>query len=307
MIKIISPANRHLSNRPELADFTRYWTESHGPLFSNTASLWGYVQHHTLPEAFDGTPTPTFDGASVFYYESLDALRNPPATPDALALREAVGADDRQLFDRSDTWPMHLKRASVVATEKVVLDGEAAPGMVKLLLVVSRLPGLTIEQFSDRWLSVHGPIEASIPGLRRYVQNHAVLEAYGVRGMSHDGWAEMWFDDLAAMQRAWTSPEWEQAREDGLMLFAEPKGLVIARETVQKWDSVPVRRTTVAGWTEEEIQTRLLLEGYTGLAADPSAASRIRAAADAGKLAVWTAEHLVTIDASRIDARPDPG
>lgn len=305
MLKIISPANRHLSNRPDLTDFRRYWTESHGPLFANTKQLWGYVQHHTLPEAFDGTPRPTFDGASVFYYEDLDVLRQPLQTPDALALRAAVGADDRQLFDRSEGWPMHLKRASVVATETVIVDGEAAPSMVKLMLLVSRLPGLTIEQFVEHWQEVHAPLAARLPGLRRYVQNQPVLEAYGVRGMSHDGWAELWFDDLAALQRAYASPEWGAVREDSAMLFAEPRGVIIARETVQKWEFKATTTFDVSSWSEAEIRQRLEKEGYTSLAADPTAAAKIRAASQAGLLAVWTNEHLVTIDEAGLDARPE--
>ena len=305
MLKIISPANRHLSNRPALADFTRYWTESHGPLFANTKLLWGYVQHHTLPEAFDGVPKPTFDGASVFYYESLDALKNPLTTPEALALREEVGKDDRQLFDRSDTWPMHLKRASIVTTEKVIVEGETSPSMVKLILLVSRLPGLTIEQFTEHWEQVHGPLAAKLPGLRRYVQNHPVLEAYGVRGMSHDGYAELWFDDLAGLQAACASSEWAAVRENSAMLFADPRGIVIARETVQKWDGKAMTTFDVSSWSEEEIRQRLAGEGYRALAADPTAPGKLKSASQAGLLAVWTDEHLVTIDDSRIDARPE--
>jgi uncharacterized protein (TIGR02118 family) len=305
MLKIISPANRHLSNRPALADFTRYWTESHGPLFANTKLLWGYVQHHTLPEAFNGLPKPTFDGASVFYYESLDVLKNPLTTPEALALREEVGKDDRQLFDRSDTWPMHLKRASIVTEEKVILDGEKTPSMVKLLLLVSRLPGLTIEQFTEHWEQVHGPLAAKLPGLRRYVQNHPVLEAYGVRGMSHDGYAELWFDDLPSLQAAYASPEWAAVREDSAMLFAEPRGVVVARETVQKWDYVATTTFDVSDLSEEEIRSHLQRQGYRALAADPKAPGAIKAASAAGLLAVWTDEHLVTIDDTRIDARPE--
>ena len=45
-------------------------------------------------------------------------------------------------------------------------------------------------------------------------------------------------------------------------------------------------------------------EGYTSLAADPTAPAKIKAAAEAQMLGVWTPEHLVTLDDSRIDARP---
>jgi hypothetical protein len=53
-----------------------------------------------------------------------------------------------------------------------------------------------------------------------------------------------------------------------------------------------------------EIRERLAAQGYEALAADPGAPAAIRAAAAAEALAVWTDEHLVTIDASAIDARP---
>ncbi len=216
-----------------------------------------------------------------------------------------MGKDDRQLFDRSDTWPMHLKRASIVGTEKVILDGEATPSMVKLVLLVSRLPGLTIEQFVEHWQDVHAPLVTKLPPLRRYVQNHPVLEAYGVRGMSHDGWAELWFDDLAALRAAYASPEWAAVHEDSDMLFAEPRGVIIARETVQKWDYKATTTFDVSDLGEDEVRARLQQQGYTSLAADPSAPGKILAASRAGLLAVWTDEHLVTVDSSRIDARPE--
>jgi len=89
------------------------------------------------------------------------------------------------------------------------------------------------------------------------------------------------------------------------MLFAEPRGMVIARETVQKWDYKATTTFDVSSLSEEEIRRRLEAEGYRSLAVDPKAPAAIKAASQAGLLAVWTAEHLVTIDESRIDARPE--
>lgn len=303
MIKVIAPAQRHPTNRP-LADFHRYWAESHGPLFANTRHLRRYVQHLTLPEAYGGQPAPTYDGVSMFWYDDLDSLLHPAASPEAVALREAVRDDDRQLFDRLPGWPLHHKRASVVAVEHVVVEGETSPSMVKAIFIASRLPGLTHEEFFRHWLEVHGPLAAKLPGLRRYVQNHALLQAYPLRGMTHDGWAELWFDDLEALQRAYASPQWEALREDGRTLFAQPMGIGIARERVQKWDGWQYRDWGVNALSEAQVRERLRQQGYAELASGPSAPARIKAAAAAGCLAVWTEEHLVTIDGSRIDARP---
>jgi uncharacterized protein (TIGR02118 family) len=153
-----------------------------------------------------------------------------------MTLQATVMADDRQLFDRSTEWPTDHRRSNVTAHERVILEGETTPSMVKALFMVSRRPGLTVQEFQDRWAGEHGRLVSKLPGLRRYVQNHAVLEAYGLasRPMTHDGWSELWFDDLPSFQAAATTPEWQAAVEHGQRLFAEPVGLVIARERIQK-------------------------------------------------------------------------
>jgi uncharacterized protein (TIGR02118 family) len=305
MIKVIAPAIINPGTR-SLAEFHRYWAESHGPLFSNTKNLWGYVQHLTLAESYDGDPRPTHDGASMFWYEDLEALRNPPKNAEAVALSEAVRADDRQLFDRLPGWPLSHKRASVIATERIIVDGKTTPEMVKAIFVASRIPGLTPDEFFQHWLEVHGPLGAQVPGLRRYVQNHAVPEAYNIRGMTHDGWSELWFDDLAALHRAVASPEWQALRDDGRTLFAQPMAVIIARERVQKWDGTSrTDLSPVAAMSEDEIRARLREQGFATLAADPDTPGRIKSAARSGTLAVWTAEHIVTIDEAHIDARPE--
>jgi uncharacterized protein (TIGR02118 family) len=304
MLKTLSPAIIDPGTR-SLADFHRYWAESHGPLFSNTPHCWGYVQHLTLPESYAGEPKPTHDGASMFWYADLDTLRNPP--PEAAEISQAVRTDDRQLFDRRPGWPLSHKRASVVATERVVVDGEKTPEMVKLISVAARMPGLSLEEFFGHWYEVHGPMAAKLPGLRRYVQNHAIPEAYSFRGgLTHDGWSELWFDDLASLQAAFASPVAKALREDGQTLFARPMATIIARERVQKWDG---KSRTDLSWvkamSESDIRARLQQQGFASLAADPAGAAKIKTAADAGKLLVWSSEHIVTIGDSPIDARPE--
>jgi uncharacterized protein (TIGR02118 family) len=304
VIKVVAPALMHPGART-LAEFHNYWAQSHGPLFSQTKDLQRYVQHLTLPEAYGRDPAPTYDGVSMFWYSDLEALRTPSNLPEAIALREAVREDDRQLFDRLPGWPMSHKRASVVAEEHLIVDGETSPEMVKAIFIASKLPGLTLAEFFEHWRDVHGALAARVPGLRRYVQNHAIPEAYAFRGMTHDGWSELWFDSLEALHAAVASAEWGALREDGAQLFARPMGIGVARELVQKEIGTEPRPSEVADWKEDRIQRRLEDEGYASLAADPSVPCKIRAAALSGNLAVWTSEHLVTIDASRIDARPD--
>jgi hypothetical protein len=77
----------------------------------------------------------------------------------------------------------------------------------------------------------------------------------------------------------------------------------VARELVQKEFGQAPRRWA-EGLSEPDIRDRLRNQGYKSLAADPTAATKIKAADEANLLAVWTDEHIVTIDESRIDARP---
>ena len=242
----------------------------------------------------------------MFWYDDWRDQRAPSDDPEVQALRQAVREDDAQLFDRLPGWPLHHKRASVVAEEKVIFDGQTTPEMVKAIFIASKMPGLSHDEFFDHWQHVHGPMGAKVPGLRRYVQNHGVREAY-VPGttQTHDGWAEMWFDDLASLQAARKSPEWQALGEDGATLFTYPMGIGVARERVQKDLDWQYNDWGVNALSEDAVRERLQKDGYKRLAADLDAPAKIKAAAASKTLAVWTWEHIVTLDASQIDERPE--
>ena len=85
--------------------------------------------------------------------------------------------------------------------------------MVKAIYLIRRKPGMSAEDFHRYWREVHGPIAARIPGLRRYIQCHAIDAGFG-DALDYDGTAEVWFDDTEAVHRAVASPEYAAARED---------------------------------------------------------------------------------------------
>jgi uncharacterized protein (TIGR02118 family) len=259
MIKIISAAIKHPQNRSR-EEFQKYWTELHGPLFARTPQLRRYVQHHSLLEAESSSIRPTHHGASMFWFDDVDGLTagaSPTLSqaitpsdgrlyehyvasrrygdPDSMSLRETVLADDRQLFDRTPDWPLDHKRTSVAAMERVIVDGEVTPGMIKVIWIFARKPGLSVEEFSDHWFEVHGKqLGAKLPGMRRYVQNHPFPEAYAKRPMTHDGFSEAWWDDLQSLEKARSSPEWAALSADGQTLFTYPMAVIVAHETIIK-------------------------------------------------------------------------
>jgi uncharacterized protein (TIGR02118 family) len=259
MIKIVSAAIKHPQNRTR-EEFQQYWTERHGPLFARTPQLRRYVQHHSLPEAESSSIRPTHHGASMFWFDEVDGLSAAPSPvlseaitpadgilhehyvaakrygdPSMMTLRDTVLADDRQLFDRTPDWPLDHKRATVAAQERVIVDGEVTPGMVKVIWIFARKPGLSVEEFSNHWYDVHGKqLGAKLPGMRRYVQNHPFPDAYARRPMTHDGFSEAWWDDLESLERSRASDEWAALSADGKTLFTYPMAVIVAHETVIK-------------------------------------------------------------------------
>ena len=85
--------------------------------------------------------------------------------------------------------------------------------MIKMIFLVHRRPELSRDEFQKRWRETSGPIGSKIPGVRKYVQHHAVPGPDGAEP-PYDGFAEMWWDDATSLQKALASPEGQAAVED---------------------------------------------------------------------------------------------
>ena len=232
----------------------------------------------------------------------------PPADPDQreVTLLHQVLKDDAQLFDRSTTWPMHHKRAASSRRSTSSSTGETSPEMVKAIFMASKLPGLTLSEFFVRWEHVHGPLAAKVPGLRHYDQYHAVLEGYADGTNTHDGWSELWFDDVSLA-----------ARRGRLAGVAGARARTARRCSRSRWASAShasasrrTRRWTYHDWgvgdmSEDDVRALLRGARLRDARRRPGrAAARSSRPPPTEALAVWTDEHLVTFDASAIDARP---
>jgi uncharacterized protein (TIGR02118 family) len=97
--------------------------------------------------------------------------------------------------------------------------------MFKVTFIVYELEGRDREQARAYWRDTHGPIAAKIPGLRRYVQNHAVGSPDGT--LPFLGTATIEFDDSAAFAAAAASPEFATTVAD-VGNFADPDRLTTA-------------------------------------------------------------------------------
>ena len=77
--------------------------------------------------------------------------------------------------------------------------------MIKVFAMLRRRQGVSREEFHRWWIEEHVPYAKKLPGLRKYrvclvtgSTSHEGREPW-------DGIAELWFDDRAALDRAWSS------------------------------------------------------------------------------------------------------
>ena len=99
--------------------------------------------------------------------------------------------------------------------------------MLKFMVVLYRRPDLSPAEFRKHLEQVHGPLAQALPGLRKYVQNYICEDP--TRNPGWDAIVELYFDDWAAMETAWDSPQ-GQASDADLPLFID-----LARST---WSAV---------------------------------------------------------------------
>ena len=97
--------------------------------------------------------------------------------------------------------------------------------VIKRMGFVKRKPGMTLGAFHDHWLNVHAPLAAKAPGLRRYIVSTLLLPPGIDYTPAYDGFAEFWYDDLAALETAEASPEWAATRADSPNFIGEVAAL----------------------------------------------------------------------------------
>jgi uncharacterized protein (TIGR02118 family) len=91
--------------------------------------------------------------------------------------------------------------------------------MLKFLVGIYKRPGMSGEEFRRRLTELHGPLADRLTGRRRYVRHHVRADPK----RNSPGWnavIELFFDDWAAMEVAWASPE-GAASDSDFPAFAE--------------------------------------------------------------------------------------
>ncbi|MGZ4333898.1 MAG: EthD family reductase [Gaiellaceae bacterium] len=86
---------------------------------------------------------------------------------------------------------------------------------VKLIALLKAKPGMTREQFAQRWVEGHAPLTLKFPNLKGYRVNIAIDEYQEIEGeLPYDGTAEMFWDSLEEMQEDFASEAADTAVAD---------------------------------------------------------------------------------------------
>jgi uncharacterized protein (TIGR02118 family) len=183
--------------------FQEYWRTRHADVVVKMPGIRRYVQSHALPSGYRGRELP-YDGIAEMWFDdtgAMKALRGDPAYA-------SVQADEASFIDRA-------QMGLLITEEHVIVDRPAPVAGVKSVELVTRKAGMPVDEFQRYWREVHGPIAATIPVLRRYVQSHTRRPAYeGGRAPAYDGVAITWFDDTQAMRVSAATPEYARTRAD---------------------------------------------------------------------------------------------
>jgi uncharacterized protein (TIGR02118 family) len=117
--------------------------------------------------------------------------------------------------------------ALLVVEEHVAKPGLVPDSFVKNYELVTKRPDLDRAEFDRYWEQVHGPLAATIPTIRRYVQAHLSPGTREAGTAPYDGLAVTWFDDVAAMRAGAATEAYAATRADEANFLAGELPFVI--------------------------------------------------------------------------------
>jgi uncharacterized protein (TIGR02118 family) len=112
--------------------------------------------------------------------------------------------------------------------------------MVKVITFLKRKAGMPVEEFQSYWRTRHPEVVTRLPGVRRYVQSHALPSVYGHEEPFYDGIAEVWADDTDALRAMTRSPAHADVQADeARFIDRATMGVIITEDHVLKDGPVP--------------------------------------------------------------------
>ncbi len=198
------------------ADFQDYWVRKHAVHFaSKIPGIRAYNVCTRLPLPSD-TGTPLFSGCAEIWLDDVAALMTALQSPEYI---NGARLDEPNWAAFWQTIALNTETVRVVDPE----PGAPLPP-VKLIVLLKRKGGMSLEDYRRHCVEVHAPrFAARVPGLRAYHHCHTPEAFYAVGETPLDSATMMWFDDNAALETALAALAADAEQSSSLASFTEPR------------------------------------------------------------------------------------
>lgn len=195
-----------LTRNPSMSmdEFRQHWRNVHGPLAAKLPGLRRYRQNHVTDSsqlAIDHARGKwNVDGFSQLWFDDMNAVRQAVRSPEF----PATVADIPKFVG-------DIKLVMCEPNVVVPVDPSSGP-LIKRMSILSRLPGMTPEEFRHEWWGFHAEAVKKFPNLMGYTQNFVVERGADLENSAPyeavpiDGIVELWFRSVADVETAFRSP-----------------------------------------------------------------------------------------------------
>ncbi len=213
-------------------EFSAYWRDKHGPLAARAPNLREYWQNRVterLQRGIEFARGPwDFDGISQLYFDRAQQADSAFASGDLAA---QLVADERRFLG-----DLHI----VTAAQHEVVPLPAAPNrtaLLKRMSTLKRRSDLSEEDFRGEWVA-HRDLIRKMPGVAGYRQN-VLIARERIKGrpcdyaeLPIDGIVELWFENTAALEAAFSSPAGRAAMTHALSFLGEITAFVVEEQRI---------------------------------------------------------------------------
>lgn len=240
MLKVIGLVKRKRGLTVD--EFSTYWYEKHAPLgfreLPRRIAIKRYVQNYVAPlheeqeYPFDGVVELCFDDREA-YEEWRTWFKSDQA--------QALVDDGLNFMDYSTVKHILCEENQVIPPREEV--DNSISDMVKVIAMVKRKPGLTLEGFASYWRDKHAPLALSIIpediGVTGYVHNYAIEPQDGSEP-AFDGIGVLYFEnhDVFLKSNEWFFGEGGDILRKDEENFVDPTtriGAVVRERVIRPW------------------------------------------------------------------------
>jgi uncharacterized protein (TIGR02118 family) len=198
--------------------FQDYWVNVHAVQYASKISqIRRYLIDTRIPFDGDlGNPLLPHQGVAEIW---LDNAEEQLASLQSQEFLQGARLDE-------PNWAAFWLTLVLDTTAQVIVEGPPLttdPTWVKLLMLLKRKPGVPLENFRCYGLQVHAPVTAELPGLKRYLQCHTRDNFYVFGEPRFDGVEQLWFENIAALNSALNSAQFQGKVKSSLDSFVDPK------------------------------------------------------------------------------------